>query len=171
MPVYIRNTKRIAQLFSSLSGEGLRPRGHDGPLIRLVECETEDVVSRADDAVDALLDEGWQGGQVALLTTHHRHPEQKQAVDVGGHSTYWDAFFAEEDVFYGHVLGFKGLERSVVVLAVNGFKDADRAKEMLYVGLSRARTLLVVVGPRQLLTHVGGAGVASRLHSAQRWTP
>ena len=167
----IRNTKRIAQLFSSLSGEELRPRGLDGPLVRLVECAPDDVVSRADDAVDALLDEGWEAGQVALLTTHHRHPEQKQAVDVGGHAAYWDAFFAEEDVFYGHVLGFKGLERPVVVLAVNGFKDPDRAKEMLYVGLSRARTLLVVVGQRELLTRIGGAGVASRLRSAERWGP
>ncbi len=67
-------------------------------------------------------------GQVALLTTHHRHAEQKQAADVGGHAAYWDAFFAEEDVFDGHVLGFKGLERSLVVLAVNGFKEADRAR-------------------------------------------
>ena len=167
----IRNSKRIAQLFSSLSGERLTPRGNDGPLVRLVECDPDDVVSCADDAVEALLDEGWEPGSVALLTTHHRHPEQKQAVDVGGHADYWDAFLAEEDVFYGHVLGFKGLERSVVVLAVNGFKDPDRAKEMLYVGLSRARTLLVVVGQRELLTRIGGAGVASRLRAAQRWDP
>jgi DNA helicase IV len=167
----ICNTKRIAQLFSSLSGEQLVPRGHDGPPVRLVQCAPEDVVSRADDAVEALLDEGWEAGHIALLTTHHRHPEQKQAVDVGGYAAYWDAFFAEEDVFYGHVLGFKGLERSVVVLAVNGFKDVERAKEMLYVGLSRARTLLVVVGQRELLTRTGGAGVANRLRSAERWTP
>src|SRR5665213_274859 len=84
----------------------------------------------ADDAVEALLDEGWRPGQIALLTTHYWHPEQKNAVDLGG---YWDDFFAETDVFYGHVLGLKGLERPVVVLAVNGFKDAERAKEMLYV--------------------------------------
>ncbi len=167
----IRNTKRIAQLFSSLSDEPLRLRGLDGPAVRLVDVPAADVVSRADDAVEALLGEGWEPGQVALLTTQHRHPEQKQAVDMGGHAAYWDAFFAEEDVFYGHVLGFKGLERSVVVLAVNGFKDLARAKEMLYVGLSRARTLLVVVGQRELLTRVGGPGVANRLRSAEPWTP
>lgn len=39
---------------------------------------------------------------------------------------------------------FEGLERPAVVLAVNGFKDHKRAREMLYVGLSRARDLLVV---------------------------
>ena len=165
----IRNTKKITQLFGSLAGEALKPRGADGAPVRLVECAPEDVIGCADDAIDALLEEGWEPGQVALLTTQHRHPEQKQAIDLGGWAAYWDGFFAAEDVFYGHVLGFKGLERSVVVLAVNGFKDVDRAKEMLYVGLSRARTLLVVVGQRALLERVGGGGVTSRLKSAQRW--
>ncbi len=167
----IRNTKRIAQLFSSLSGEQLKPRGHDGPPVRLVECPPEQVIERADDAVEALLDEGWEPGQIVLLTTHHRHPEQRNAVDMGGWAAYWDAFFADEDVFYGHVLGFKGLERSVAVLAVNRFRDLDRAREMLYVGLSRARSLLVVVGERSLLESVGGDGVRARLRAVQAWQP
>jgi hypothetical protein len=167
----IRNTKRIAQLFGSLSGEELKPRGLEGARVRLVDCPVDDVIERADDAIDALLEEGWQPGQIALLTTQHRHPEQRNAVELGGWASYWDAFFAAEDVFYGHVLGFKGLERSVVVLAVNGFKDLERAKEMLYVGLSRARSLLVVVGPRELLEEVGGGGVRNRLTKAETWTP
>lgn len=167
----IRNTKRIAQLFSSLSGETLKPRGLEGASVRFVETRADEVVGWADDAVDALLDEGWEPGQIALLTTEQRHPEQRNAVDVGGYEAYWDGFFAEQDVFYGHVLGFKGLERPVVVLAVNGFKDLARAKEMLYVGLSRARTLLVVVGQRELLEEVGGGGVKKRMQAAEVWTP
>lgn len=168
----IRNTKNIANLFSSLSGEQFRPRGLAGPPVRLVGCTAEDdVVPRADDAVDALLEEGFEPGQVALLTTQHRHPEQRNVVESGGWAEYWDAFFAADDVFYGHVLGFKGLERSAVVLAVNGFRDLARAKEMLYVGLSRARTLLVVVGDPALLEQVGGGGVRKRLAKAERWEP
>lgn len=165
----IRNTKRIAQLFGSLSGELVKPRGLEGPPARLVDVPVDDVISVADGAVEALLDEGWAPGQIALLTTPHRHPEQKNAVDVGGWAAYWDALFTEQDVFYRHVLGFKGLERQVVVLAVNGFRDLDRAKEMLYVGLSRARSLLVLVGPRTLVEEIGGAGVRQRLRSAERW--
>lgn len=34
----------------------------------------------------------------------------------------------------------------MVILCVDGFRDMGRAEERLYVGLSRARTLLVVVG-------------------------
>jgi UvrD-like helicase C-terminal domain len=144
-------------------------RGMDGPLVRLVSCPTSSVLGFADDAIDALLEEGWEPGQIALLTTQHRHPEQTHIVGAGGWAAYRDDFFAETDVFYGHVLGFKGLERPVVVLAVNGFKDLDRAKEMLYVGLSRARTLLVIVGERALLEKVGGDGVRKRLVAAEPW--
>ena len=52
-------------------------------------------------------------------------------------------------------------------LAVNGLRDAARAREMLYAGLSRARSLLVVVGPRELVVEHGGEGVARRLAAAQ----
>lgn len=166
----IRNTKKIAQLFSSMAGE-TRFRGLDGPRVRLVDRAADEVMGAADDAVDALLEEGWEPGQIALLATGRRHNLQREAVDVGGYAAYWDDFLAAQDVFYGHVLGFKGLERPVVVLAVNGFRDLSRARELLYVGLSRARTLLVLVGDRALLEQVGGGGVAKRLRAAQPWSP
>lgn len=167
----LRSTKPIAQLFGSLSGDRLTPRGLDGPPVRLVDVPEAGAVHAADDAVVALLDEGWEPGQIALLTTRHRHPEQVNAVDVGGYAAYWDDFFEGRDVFYGHVLNFKGLERPAVVLAVNGFREPDRARQMLYTGLSRARSLLVVAGPRDLVEAVGGEGVRQRLTRAERWQP
>jgi ATP-dependent exoDNAse (exonuclease V) alpha subunit len=69
------------------------------------------------------------------------------------------------------VLGFKGLERSVVVLCVNGFKDMKRAAEQLYVGLSRARSLLVVVGDSGLLEEAGGRELKFALSRTQVWSP
>lgn len=36
---------------------------------------------------------------------------------------------------YGHVLGFKGLERPVVVLAVNGIRDMSRSYKIAGEGL------------------------------------
>ncbi|NKX52131.1 ATP-binding domain-containing protein [Arthrobacter deserti] len=108
---------------------------------------------------------------MALLTTKRRHPEQLRLLDQRGWDGYWDAFFEDDAVLYGNVLGFRGLERSVVVLAVNGFGDPSRAREILYAGLSRARSLLVVAGPRQLIEEVGGPGVACRLDGAEGWDP
>ena len=162
----VRNTKRIAQVFGSLCEEQLRLRGLPGPPVRFHPCRTEQALDAADDEVDRLLDD-WAPGQVALLTTHHRHPQQRMLVEGPGQAAYWDEFFAETDVFYGHVLGFKGLERPAVVLCINGFRDVARAKEMLYVGLSRPRTKLVVCGELALIAQVGGEGVRRRLAAAE----
>ena len=74
-------------------------------------------------------------------------------------------------MFAGHVLGFKGLERTAVVLAVNGFREPERARRMLYTGLSRARVLLVVAGPRDQIERLGGEAVRRRPHDAQEWSP
>ncbi|MFH5821154.1 ATP-binding domain-containing protein [Georgenia sp. AZ-5] len=63
----------------------------------------------------------------------------------------------------------KGLERPVVVLCVNGFR-VERAREILYTGLSRASSLLVVVGPRALVEEIGGEAVQQRLRAAQPWS-
>jgi hypothetical protein len=160
----IRNTKRIAQVFGSLCLEQPKYAGLEGPPVQFVACRSDDAVEVADAEVVRLTEvEGWPTGSVALLTTHHRHPVQTDVVERRGSDAYWDDFFAGEDVFYGHVLGFKGLERPVVVLAVNGFRDRARAREMLYVGLSRARTLLVVCGDPDLIAEAGGEAVRRRL--------
>lgn len=118
----------------------------------------------ADDVVDEYLRaDTWDTSHLALLTTGRRHPVQVERQDEG-HEEYWRSFFGD-DVFHGHVLGFKGLERPAVVLAVNGFGHGqdERAREKLYVGLSRARELLVVVGDPELVRAKGGEGVARRL--------
>jgi hypothetical protein len=163
----IRNTKNVAQTFASLSGEKLQFRGLNGPPVRFVQCATDAALEAADDQVDKLL-EDWEPGQMALLTTGKRHGEQVNEIELGGYQRYWDDFFEERDVFYGHVLGFKGLERQVVVLAVNGFRDLERAKEMLYVGLSRARTQLVVCGDLDVIASIGGDAVRHRLRRAEQ---
>jgi len=123
-------------------------------------------VHQADSEVDRLLGEGWQPGQIALLVTGKRHQLQMAMLGYHGWGGYWDAFFAAEDVFYGHVLGFKGLERPVVVLAVNGLREESRGREYLYVGLSRARCCLVVCGDLGQIAAVGGASVRRRLEAS-----
>ncbi len=85
----IRHTKATAQLLSSLSGEQLRFRGLPGTPVRHVEATVQDAVDRADDAVDALVEEGFAPGQIALLTTEQRHLEQRNAVELGGWAGYW----------------------------------------------------------------------------------
>jgi hypothetical protein len=158
----LRNTKQIAQTFGSLAPWQMRYLGGDGTPVRFIQCSSDEALTSADDVVDGLLADGWAAEHIALLTTGHRHPVQVER-QAHGHDAYWQSYWEGDDAFYGHVLGFKGLERPAVVLAVNSFREQDRAREMLYVGLSRARDLLVVCGDLDLIRQVGGDGVAHRL--------
>ena len=124
---------------------------------------TQDAVGVADDVLLMLMESGWPPESLALLTTGRRHPVQLERVQARGTAGYWDSFWDTDDAFYGHVLGFKGLERPAIVLAVNGFREVERAREMLYVGMSRARDLLVVCGDPAVLREHAGEGVMRRL--------
>ncbi|MFJ6280244.1 nuclease-related domain-containing DEAD/DEAH box helicase [Arthrobacter subterraneus] len=167
----LRNTRRIAQTFKPLAGRHFTPRGNTGMPVRLVDCSTDQALDRASDCVDALIEEGWAANQIALLTTNHRHPIHQQHHLDGTTRQYWDEFHAKEAEFYGHVLGFKGLERSVVILCVDGFKELERAAEQLYVGMSRARSLLVIVGSPDLIAQGGGRELAQALRGCAVWDP
>lgn len=167
----IRSTKPIAWTFGALTHTQVDPAGAHGDPVRVVDVPERGAVSTADDAVEALMDEGWRPGQIALLTTGRRHPEQRLQIESDGPEGYWDAYFAANDVFYGTVLNFKGLERSVVVLAVNGIHSDTVARPLLYTGMSRAKSLLVVVGDRAEIERIGGPAVVHRLGKAQEWQP
>jgi hypothetical protein len=137
--------------------------GGDGPAVRFVASSAEDAVGAADDVIDELLKDGWRPQDVALLTTGHRHPVQIERTSFHSQEEYWETWWDDSDVFYGHVLGCKGLERRVVVLCVNESQVRDRSRERLYVGMSRATDLLVVVGDPATIRAVGGRAVATRL--------
>jgi Nuclease-related domain/UvrD-like helicase C-terminal domain len=154
----LRNARQIADTFMPLTPMPMQLLGGDGPAVRLVACATADAVGRADDEVDALLADGWRPQDVALLTTGSRHPEQ-MARQAAGQDAYWRTFWDDDQVFYGHVLGFKGMERRAVVLTLNESRPRERSRERLYVGLSRARDQLVVVGDPDYIRAVGGEDV------------
>ncbi|MEB3032062.1 nuclease-related domain-containing DEAD/DEAH box helicase [[Mycobacterium] nativiensis] len=158
----LRNTRQIATTFQPLVDHPIRYLGADGPEVRFVPCSREDAADTGDDQVEKLLDDGWRPEDVALLTTGSRHPEQVARQEQGDEA-YWDSFWDADQVFYGHLLGFKGLERRAVVLVVDAAGPIERARERLYVGLSRARDQLVVCGDRDFIAEVGGPDLAQKL--------
>jgi len=159
----LRNTRQIANAFQPLVDSPMKFLGGEGPAVKFVPCRREDAMSVGDDEIDLLLDEGWRPEDIALLTTGSRHPEQAER-QRDGHKAYWDTFWDTDQVFYGHVLGFKGLERSAVVVVVNEEGKFERSRERLYVGLSRAREQLVVCGDPDFVREVGGPDLARRLN-------
>ena len=159
----LRNTKQVHACFGPLAPSRMYARGGDGPDVRFVASTTDDAIGAADDEVERLLEEGWDPARVCLLTTGHRHPVQQEQTDFHGKVGYWRSFWEGEEVFYGHVLGSKGLERAAVVLCLNEDGERDRATERLYVGMSRATDVLTVVGDPDVVRRVGGDEVARRL--------
>ncbi len=91
-----------------------------------------------------------------------RHPVQRERQESVGYQDHWEEFWSGEDIFYSHVLGFKGLERRAVVLCVNVEAGWERTAEKLYVGMSRATDRLVVVGDPEVVRQIGGDDVARR---------
>jgi len=159
----LRNTRQIANAFQPLVDHPMRFLGGEGPAVKFIACSQHDAMNAGDDEVELLLEEGWRPEDVALLTTGTRHPEQKER-QAAGNTAYWDSFWDADQVFYGHVLGFKGLERRAVVLVVNEQSAFERSRERLYVGLSRARDQLVVCGDPDFIREVGGPDLARRLN-------
>lgn len=160
----LRNTVQIASIFNPL-GERMRCLGGDGPPVRFVACASEAATATADVEVERLLELGHPGEHVALLTTRSRHESHRRTEAVLGKEGHWDGFWMADEVFYGTVMGFKGLERPVVVLAVDGFHDGV-ARDVMYAGLSRARDELVVCGDPETIRAAAGDEVLRRLQAA-----
>jgi hypothetical protein len=150
----IRNSRQIGELASSFSSRGITIRGPNSFSIEFIECDEADVIDSADDTVERLTDkEVWQPGEIALLTTKERHPVHASFTSKQ-REAYWQEFWTGESVFYGTVGGFKGLERPVVILAVNGFHNSEDFEDFLYVGLTRARDKLIVVGSKEVCSTI-----------------
>lgn len=144
----LRNSQQIAKSVESLIEERIKALGPDSFEVEYIEVDSEgDVIAAADDAVVRITEEEfWNPGEIALLTTKYRHPvhEEKRS----DQDAYWSEFWEGTEVFYGTVQGFKGLERSVVVLAINGIHATANVNDLLYVGMTRARDRLIVVRVR-----------------------
>jgi hypothetical protein len=141
----LRSADPIIEVASKLMGFEIEGRGIKGPPVRFVQCETANANGAADDVVDELLNDGVPHSKLMLLTTNRRH-EMQMMLAANGKDHYWDEFHSEDEIFYSHVSSFKGLERSGVIVAIDGWKDPKKAREALYVAITRARDKLVIVG-------------------------
>jgi hypothetical protein len=142
----LRNSQQIAKKVSSFLTKPSTARGPHAFEIEYVQVDQDQIIFEvADDVVENLTDkEFWHPGEIALLTTKSRHPEHARMAELD-RDAHWESLWANEDVFYCTVGGFKGLERPVVVLAIDGFHDGVDPKDVLYVGMSRGRDKLIVV--------------------------
>jgi hypothetical protein len=129
-----RNTIEISERVGAVYGEPVPTLGVHGPKPRYVRLKRPaDAVGKVQTIVGRLLDdEGFDPGQVTVLAADQQLREQLE----------------DARVMVETVEGFVGLESDVIVLVL-GEVETDLDRAIAYSGMSRARALLIVVGPEQ----------------------
>jgi hypothetical protein len=156
----VRSSRKIAEFVNGIEPKSAaQPWGVIAgwqPEFRIVE-KRNDVLGNAEIYLDTLLNEFlWRKKDVALLTTHAHHSKHLEGRS-NDDDAYWNEFFHGSSVFYGRVNSFKGLERPVVVIALNGESESEKQLQQMYVGASRARDDLIIFGTREDLELLGKA--------------
>jgi hypothetical protein len=152
----LRSSRKIAESLNELSSVENQASGliMGMPPEVIIVNEGDQPEAVADRYVDYLINEAsWRPQDIVVVTTGKLHTKHQELKTDLVH--YWDEYFANYSVFYTHVNSFKGLERPVVVVIVNGMSLNSDAKQQLYVAMSRARDDLVLVGTQAELDNLG----------------
>lgn len=147
-----RNTLPIARTVALVFQDPPPTTGAEGRKPIFIESEPRDTASHVQEVVDRLLvDEGLQPQQVVVLSDRRDVTDRLADLIAGGHS-FHPLGPGRTGVVAETIHRFKGLESEVVILALGAPAEAQRAviDSLLYVALSRARSLLIVIGPKAL---------------------
>lgn len=138
----MRNTLPIAKRVAAIVGGDAQGRGIPGPdpIWRTSEgpAKERDVVN----AVEHLLDEGFGPASLVVLCGSARMAERLRERSIGPFSF---GLWGSRGIPVETVSRFKGLESQAIILVLDGPFPLD-GRTSAYVGMSRARSVLVVVG-------------------------
>lgn len=138
----MRNTLPIAKRVAAIVGGDAHGRGISGPdpIWRRSEgpAKERDVV----DAVEQLLDEGFGPTSLVVLCGSAHMAKRLRERSIGPYSF---GLWGSRGIPVETVARFKGLESQAIILVLDGPFASD-GRTSAYVGMSRARSVLVVVG-------------------------
>jgi hypothetical protein len=149
----IRNTKKIFAVGNRFrDGPTQRCLGPTGEEVRWVEASSDRLMRVVERELNRLVDtEGIDPENIAVLTGSAVDASPFAAHEIGRHHcTPADEPMARH-ITLDSVMRFKGLDRPVVVLC----GMANASDELAYVGLTRAKSLLVVVDTEETLGRLG----------------
>lgn len=154
----LRNAKPIHKVAAGFyRGNELQASGPDGPQVEFIEAKDGDAQERVLSKIlhRLIREEKVSASNIAVLTG--RSVETAVCGRKGAFGTFgWTRDVREHSdrVLFESIARFKGLERQVVVLCEIDDLVASSREESLYVGLSRARGHLVVVGSSATLSGI-----------------
>ena len=146
LEVNCRNTVEIAERTNALLLLDQLTLGTPGVAPTFKVADTTNQFSKVLDASlrKFLMDEGLEADQVVVLTTRRSDVEElvgtrANGIDLGDGT--------KGTVLIETVHRFKGLEADAVILLLHD-QDSDELRRLAYVGMSRARALLHVIGSK-----------------------
>ena len=147
-----RNTRPIAEKVAAVLGGEVRTNRLEGPRPRFhVVTSADTAVQRVATRLGELLDQGIDPSQIQVLSTTKRFAERLRGRDVAGIGL---VDYGDDGIAVETVQRFKGLEAEVVVIVILE-PDSKLDLSLAYTGLSRAQTLLEVVGTQAVLEAIG----------------
>ena len=155
-----RNTRAIHQVLGRLTGgTRTRPLGPEGrPPEFIVAKEPREQARELSRVLHRLIrEESVPPGGIAVLVSSRRAvPELVEGSRVGAFEVTTEHDDDSDRVLVESVTRFKGLERDVIVLVRLDPVDYCEYLPMLYVGASRARAQLVVIGEEAVIARFRG---------------
>lgn len=139
-----RNTLPIAERVAAVYGDELKTLGTTGPAPVFTTGKYGrwgELVLRIADRL--LTDGGLEPHQVTVLATDKHLVDELRDLAVSQASL---VALGQHGVVCETVHRFKGLESDVIVLVLTSSGDTDIDRGLAYVGMSRARTMLFVLG-------------------------
>ena len=144
----LRNTRQIHAVTRGLyRGPAYRSSDINGPPPSLRETGAGSWLEHLSTTLDELVSEGFDPGQVTILTAMGRDSSRLPiGATVAGRTLQWLEGSSDNDITVETVRRFKGLESTVVVLTEIGpMVEGAASAELSYVALSRARGYLLVL--------------------------
>ena len=153
LTINCRNTKKIAELTKEFSDAKTHTRSPEGTETKLIRASAnQHVVESLESELDRLIiSNSIEPSEIMILTGHRELRDYiKEKVPGGFECSTWEES-ASGQIVCETIQRCKGLERTVVILATTDNRIADT---LLYVGLSRANSELIVMGPPGLLKRI-----------------
>jgi superfamily I DNA/RNA helicase len=146
----LRNTKEIGETVGRYHTASTRYKAAGPASSRKIEMVDPFQFSSLEQALekvlDNLLEEGVSLEQVIILTPLNEKSRWQHGKKAGKYTLLRDKFIEGKQVRVDTIFAFKGLERPVVILTELDRPAPAELDNLLYVGISRARNHLIVLG-------------------------
>lgn len=153
LDINCRNTLPIAEKVAAVYGHEPAALGASGLAPQfIVANEDNEKLEVLEIAIKKMItEEDVSPGQITVLTSHRRHADALQGRVVGGTLI---GPLGTDGVVAETIHRYKGLENDVVFVALDDVKTAQQ-KALAYIGMSRAKSLLIVTGSKAAKRAIG----------------